>query len=90
MSVKINIHPFLSHLTGNQDICEVNGSTVGQCLEELVALYPELRERLFGKDGNLSNNIEIYVNMESSFPEELARPVKDGDELQIVIIITGG
>jgi molybdopterin converting factor small subunit len=34
--------------------------------------------------------VEIYVNMESSYPEELAKPVKDGDELYIVIIISGG
>ncbi|MBI2979332.1 MAG: MoaD/ThiS family protein [Chloroflexi bacterium] len=32
----------------------------------------------------------IYVNEESAFPEELARPVKDGDELHIVTMIAGG
>ncbi|MBA7659151.1 hypothetical protein ES703_67116 [subsurface metagenome] len=90
VSVKINIHPFLSHLTNDQDVIEVNGSTVGQCLEELTTQFPGLREWLFGKDGSLNNLVEIYVNLESSFPEELAKPVKDGDELQIVIIITGG
>jgi sulfur-carrier protein len=90
MSVKINIHPFLSQHTNNQDVVEVNGSTVGQCLERLVARFPGLRPWLFEKDGKLNRLVEIYVNMESSYPEELAKPVKDGDELHIIVIISGG
>ena len=90
MSVKINIHPFLSQHTNNQDVVEVNGSTVGQCLEQLVGRFPGLRQWLFEKNGKLNRLVEIYVNAESSYPEELAKPVKDGDELHIVIIISGG
>jgi molybdopterin converting factor small subunit len=90
MSVKIKIHPFLSQHTNNQDIVEVNGRTVGQCLEQLVDQFPELRQWLFEKNGKLNRLVEIYVNMESSYPEELAKPVKDGDELHIIIIISGG
>lgn len=90
MSVKINLHPILSNLANNQDVVEVNGSTVGQCLEQLVARFPELRDWLFGKDGNLNRTVDVYVNMESSYPEELAKPVKDGDELHIIIVISGG
>ena len=68
----------------------MNGSTVGQCLEQVVARFPELKQWLFEKDGKLNRLVEIYVNMESSYPEELAKPVKDGDELHIIIIISGG
>jgi len=90
VSVKINIHPFLSQHTNDQDVVEVNGSTVGQCFEQLVARFPELRKWLFEKDGKLNRLVEIYVNAESSYPEELAKPVKDGDDLYIIIIISGG
>jgi len=90
VSIKINIHPFLSQHTNDQDVVEVNGSTVGQCLEQLVARFPELRQWLFEKNGKLNRLVEIYVNMESSYPEELAKPVKDGDELHIIVIISGG
>ena len=90
MSVKIKIHPFLSQHTNNQDMVEVNGRTVGQCLEQLVDQFPELKPWLFEKNGKLNRLVEIYVNMESSYPEELAKPVKDGDELHIIIIISGG
>jgi molybdopterin converting factor small subunit len=90
VSIKINIHPFLTQHTNDRDVVEVNGNTVGQCLKQLVARFPELRQWLFEKDGKLNRLVEIYVNMESSYPEELAKPVKDGDELHILIIISGG
>jgi len=90
VSVKINIHPFLSQHTDNHDVVEVNGGTVGQCLEQLVARFPELREWLFEKNGRLNRLVEIYVNNETSYPEELAKPVKDGDKLNIVMLVHGG
>ena len=90
MSVKVNINPFLSHLINDQNVVEVNGSTVGQCLQQLVARFPELKNWLFEKDGKLNRLVDIYVNLESSYPEELAKPVKDGDELHIIVIISGG
>ncbi len=90
MSVKINIHPSLVHLTGGHPVVEVNGSTVGQCLQDLVARFPEIKDWLFARNGKLKGTIEIYVNGKSSYPEELAMPVKDGDELYIIAIILGG
>ena len=90
MSVKINVNPILSHLTDGQAVVEANGSTVGQCLKELVARFPELRQWLFGKNGNLRNTVDVYVNLESAYPEELAKPVKDRDELHLIMVIAGG
>ena len=90
MSVEINIHPFFYHLTNNQAIVEVNGSTVGQCLDDLVKQFPETKKKLFNKNGKLLNYVDIYVNLESSYPEELAKPVTDADELHITLMIGGG
>ncbi len=90
VSVKINVHPLLTHLTDNQHVVEVKGNTVGQCLDQLVTRYPGLREWVFDKKGKLSKTFDIYLNMESTYPEELAKPVKDGDEIHLVMIISGG
>ena len=90
MGIKINIHPSLSHLTDNQAVVETNGSTIGQCLEHLAAQFPEITQGLFGKEGELLNYVDIYVNGKSAYPKELAKSVKDGDELHIVLIIAGG
>ena len=90
MSVIVNLHPNLYQLTDGQTTVEVEGNTVGQCLDELVRRFPGIKSRLFDKKGKLLNYIDIYVNQESSYPEELAKAVRDGDELHITLLIAGG
>ncbi|HEY31838.1 MAG TPA: MoaD/ThiS family protein [Dehalococcoidia bacterium] len=90
MGISINIHPSLRHLTNEQEVVQTSGSTVGQCLEQLVAQFPDIKEGLFAKDGKLLDYVTVYVNGESAYPEELAKSVHDGDELYIVMMIAGG
>ena len=90
VSVKINVHYFLPSLTNDQDVVPVKGSTVGQCLEQLASRFPKVREWVYEKDGKLSNLIDVYVNLENAYPEGLAKPVKDGDEIHIIMMISGG
>lgn len=90
MSIKVNIHPVLHHYTNDQEVVEVNGTTVGECLQDLIKQFPDMERALFNKYGKLLNYVDIYVNLRSSYPEELAKPVNDGDEIQIVLMIAGG
>jgi len=90
MSIKINIPSYMRSFTSNMRVVEVNGSTVGKCLSHLVKQFPGMKKQLFSKNGNLFENIVISVNGESAYPEQLTKPVKDGDELNIVVIIGGG
>ena len=90
MGVKINIHKTHRELANGSDIVEVEGKSVGDCLSQLIAQFPGFQEVLFAKSGKLQNWIEIYVNMESAYPEELAKPVEDGDEIHITIMLSGG
>lgn len=90
MSVKVHIHPSLRHLTDDREVVEVNGSNVGECFDTLVAEYPNLDEWLYEEKGKLSKYIDIFVNDESAYPEELRKPVKDGDEIYILMQIAGG
>ena len=90
MTVKINLHKTHRQYTDGLEIVEVNGETVGACLNELVRRYPAIEKGLFDNKGKLRNNVEIYVNMESAYPDELAKTVKDGDKIHITLILTGG
>jgi molybdopterin converting factor small subunit len=76
--------------TNNMEVVEVNGSTVGGCLKHLVKQFPDMKKQLFSRTGELFEYIIIPVNGESTYPEQLAKLVKDGDELNIVVIIGGG
>jgi len=90
VGIKIHIPPLLTYLTHDQSVIEVNGNSVDMCLGQLVARYPELKKQLFGGDGKLNDGIEVYINLKSRYPEELATAVNDGDDIHIVDVIIGG
>ena len=90
MAVKVNIHPLLQSYTDGNAVVEVSGKTVGECLEAVIRRFPRLRSSLMDKDGKLLHHIDIYVNSESAYPEELAKAVQDEDELHIIMMVVGG
>lgn len=90
MSIEIKITPAFLRFTNNQRSAEVTGSTVGECLDHLVKQFPDLKQALFDRKGKLQRYLDIYVNGASAYPEELTKPVKDGDKLHIVMVIAGG
>ena len=90
MSIEVKISSIFLRYTSNQKVARVKGSTVGECLDHLVKQFPDLKPALFDKTGQLRRYIDIYVNDESAYPEELAKPVKNGDKLHLMMLITGG
>jgi len=90
VSVKVIIHKTHRQFTNGLDIVEVEGHTVGDCLDNLVGQYPGMEKALFDKKGNLLRVIEIYINSKSAYPDELARKVKDGDKVHITLLLAGG
>ena len=90
MSIKINIPQFLQHLANDVKVVDVSGRTVGECLGNLINQFPQVQAPLFTKRGKLHKYLEVYINGKSAYPEELAKPVYDGDELHIVNVIVGG
>ena len=83
MNIKLFLPKSLSHLSKGKDLFEVNGKTVGECLNELVVLVPVMKETLFYESGRLVPGIKVLVNQESTDAEGLAKELKDGDEIQI-------
>lgn len=90
MTISIHLHPDLYYLTGNNEVVETTGGTVGECIEQLIAQYPALRELVFYKDGQLQTFIEIYLNRKAAYPDELTCKVEDGDEIHLIMTIAGG
>jgi molybdopterin converting factor small subunit len=90
VSITINIHKTHREFTDGTDKIEANGQTVGECIQDLISRYPGMKEAIFDKRGRLLNQIEIYLNMESAYPDELKKPVKDGDEIHIAVMLAGG
>ncbi|MFC1992982.1 ThiS family protein [Chloroflexota bacterium] len=89
MSVKINVPQFFLQFTDGVKTVDVNGSTIGECLNDLVRHFPSLGENLFDKDGSLHYYLTTWVNREST-TDLLADPVEDGDILDIIPVYVGG
>lgn len=90
MSVKIHIHVTHRQHTNGQKTIEVQGDSVGDVLNNFISLYPGMKNEIFDKNGDLRHYIEIYLNNESAFPDELKRTVKKGDDIQIITFLAGG
>ena len=90
MSIKMGVPPYLQAFTNNVEVVEVNGSTVGECLDHMVEQFPGIEKMLFEQKGKLRAYVGVYINGKDAYPGELANPVKDGDEIYVLYIIGGG
>ena len=89
MSVKVHLHPYLTE-GGEAQVELEGGETVGECIKGLVARFPAMQAKLFAKPDKLHGYIEILVNTQPTVPRELSYPLKDGDEVTILVFLSGG
>jgi molybdopterin converting factor small subunit len=90
MSVDIELSSIFAKYTHNQVKVKVEGKTVGECLRNLAGQYPDFKKIILDKNGDLVPSFDIFVNGESTYPHTMAYPVKNGDKLNIVLLIYGG
>jgi hypothetical protein len=84
MSVEMRVDPRFWDRDGSYVRVPVPGGTVRNCLEQLVAQEPVLREKLFNSQGSLNPAILVFRNDKPVFPYNLTNPVVDGDEVKVV------
>ncbi len=90
MSVKVHIPTPLRPHTEAKPVVEAKGATVKAVLDDLGAQYPALTPKLF-TEGKIKQFVNLYLNDEDvRYLDNLATPVKDGDELAIIPAVAGG
>jgi molybdopterin converting factor small subunit len=90
MPINVHIHTTHRQYTNGLKVVTVEGNTVGECLNQLIKQFPGMEKALFAKKDQLLRNVEIYLNHNSAYPNELVKPVKDGDEIHLVVMLAGG
>jgi molybdopterin converting factor small subunit len=90
MSVAVHLVASLQSYTGNQETIITCGLTIGECLSQITRQFPEIKQKLFSRNGRLLKHIGIYINGKNASPDELTRPTGDGDEIYIIEIFSGG
>ncbi len=90
MPVKVQIPTPMRQHTEGQTVVEAAGTTVKGVLDDLGAKFPGLLARIFD-NGQVRRFVNIYLNDEDvRYLDNLATPVKDGDELAIIPAVAGG
>ena len=90
MSIRTLVPSYLQSYTNNMETASVSGGTVGECLNDLIRQFPDIEKMLYDKSGELLDYVTLFVNEEDTYPDNLAKPVKDGDVLQLAYLIAGG
>jgi len=90
MSIKVHLYSGLKEFANGQNVAEVQGSTIGECLADLVEQFPRMKRELFDENGKLVDHVFVSINMKSAYREELTKLVDSEDELYIIRVIAGG
>lgn len=81
----------LRKFTGDVELVEVQGATVGEVFNQLEAKYPGIQARLCEANGELRRFINVYVDGEDiRFLNRLQTEVSERAEISIVPAIAGG
>ena len=90
MSIRVHIPTPMRQHTQGQAVVEVSGSTVQSALDDLGKKYDGISQRVF-ENGQVRRFVNVYLNDEDiRYLDNLATPVKDGDELSIIPAVAGG
>lgn len=92
MAVKVLIPTPLRAYTGNQDSVDLDGSTVGEILDNLTNTYSDLKRHLYNENGELRNFVNVYLGDEDirHLEQGKATPVTGDETISIVPSIAGG
>jgi len=77
--------------TDGETVLTLQGSTVKEMLDDMVARYPALQPHLYTKKGDLAAFVHLFLNEEDvSNKQGLETPLKPDDHLVLVPSISGG
>lgn len=83
----LSISKNLSRLAKGDEAFEVEGETLGDCVNDLVSIAPRIKSEIFISSGDrLLGRIQVKVNRQIVDGENiLAMKIKDGDEIEIAL-----
>ena len=91
MAVEIKLPTVLRAQADGQATVSIDGATVGEAFNSLVARYPGLRGNLLDDAGSLHKFVNVYKDDDDiRYLDGLDTALKDGDTLSILPAVAGG
>lgn len=91
MPIKVLIPTPLRAFTDKKDALLLEGTTVGELLNQLTTQHGQLKKHLYTENGTLRNFVNVYVNNKDiRYLKNEETPVKESDVVSIIPSIAGG
>lgn len=90
MGITVYLPAYLRPYADDKESIIVQGSTIKECLDNLLKLYPALNKMVFDQDGELHTYVSIFAANEIVYSDQLDKPIKDGETIHILYVIGGG
>jgi sulfur-carrier protein len=91
MPVEVRLPTILRSHAGGAPSVTVEGSTVGELFDGLVAKYPGLKGQLVTDSGDLHKFVNVYRNDDDiRYTGRLDTPLEDNDVVSIIPAVAGG
>ena len=92
MAIKVKFLSSLKSITGT-GLVELPSTldTVEKVMDELLRMYPQLKDEMFYPDGTIDYIYHLILNgRRLSWPDDKNLRVKNGDELMLLVFMAGG
>lgn len=87
----IRIPPVLRAATGGAKHVDIDGSTVREVIDRLVATYPDTAAQIQAPSGDLNVFVNVFVNgVDVRHLQALDTPVSASDQLVLLPAMAGG
>jgi molybdopterin converting factor small subunit len=90
VSIRIKMARLLMECTKSPSVVYASGSTVGECLNNVLEKYPQAQKCFFDRRGGLIINISVNKQEFISHKDKLDLAVKEGDEIYLLSVVGGG
>ena len=91
MPVTLELPTEFARYTDGQSVVSLNGTTIGEILDDLFSQYPDLTIRVRGTQGELYSYMPLFMNGEKVPSHNYhSIPVAADDRLEIVPLASGG
>jgi sulfur-carrier protein len=91
VTVSVRLPTVLRPHANGESTVQVDGTTVGQVVDDLLGRFPGMRANLLADDGSLHRFVNVYVNDEDvRYLAKLDTEVSDDDEVSILPAVAGG
>ena len=91
MTVEVRLPTILRPHVGGSPTVSVEGKTVGELFDGLVARYPGLKGQLVTASGDLHKFVNVYRNDDDiRYTGRLDTPVEENDVVSIIPAVAGG